>query len=618
MLQTSSQGSEFSDLWSAFSRSGSQAEYCQRWLDLQCARIPYAKNAILLLRTEQHSASNFTPIGQWPENGEALSAIVELADRVIEEQCGLVSDLDQQVTVDDIQVDLYGVAYPLKVDQQIAGVVAVAIATRAESALAYAMEQLQWGISWVELLVRRHQRSQLDSELPRLRSALEVLTSVLADDSFDASSMTFVTGLASALGCERVSFGVMRLGRIRIKAISNSAEFGKQMNLVKLVEAAMEEAVFQRGDITFPASDESALVVRDHTHLAEKHGCGAIYTLPLFQDEHYFGAVTLERTGERPFHVDELAAARAITALCGEALQLKQRNDRPLHSKVGESLYNQARRLLGPGYLGRKLALLMIAVLVVFFSLATDTYRVAADTRLEGAVRQAVVAPFDGYIDSADARAGDQVVREQLLSRLDDRDLRLERLHWVGERAKLQRQYEEALATHDRAKSKVLAAQLEQNQANLDLVERQLQRTALRAPFDGLVINGDLTQLIGSAVKQGDVLFEVAPLDAYRVIMWVDEHQIGEIAEGMAGRMVLKAMPEERFGLRISRITPITEARDGGNFFRVEAVLEGTSPRLRPGMEGVAKIEIGERNLFFTLTRDLARWVRLKAWAWTP
>ncbi|OQX42145.1 MAG: hypothetical protein B0D82_01485, partial [Candidatus Sedimenticola endophacoides] len=534
MLQTSSQGSEFSDLWSAFSRSGSQAEYCQRWLDLQCARIPYAKNAILLLRTEQHSASNFTPIGQWPENGEALSAIVELADRVIEEQCGLVSDLDQQVTVDDIQVDLYGVAYPLKVDQQIAGVVAVAIATRAESALAYAMEQLQWGISWVELLVRRHQRSQLDSELPRLRSALEVLTSVLADDSFDASSMTFVTGLASALGCERVSFGVMRLGRIRIKAISNSAEFGKQMNLVKLVEAAMEEAVFQRGDITFPASDESALVVRDHTHLAEKHGCGAIYTLPLFQDEHYFGAVTLERTGERPFHVDELAAARAITALCGEALQLKQRNDRPLHSKVGESLYNQARRLLGPGYLGRKLALLMIAVLVVFFSLATDTYRVAADTRLEGAVRQAVVAPFDGYIDSADARAGDQVVREQLLSRLDDRDLRLERLHWVGERAKLQRQYEEALATHDRAKSKVLAAQLEQNQANLDLVERQLQRTALRAPFDGLVINGDLTQLIGSAVKQGDVLFEVAPLDAYRVIMWVDEHQIGEIAEGMA------------------------------------------------------------------------------------
>ncbi|MES9872453.1 MAG: efflux RND transporter periplasmic adaptor subunit [Candidatus Sedimenticola sp. 6PFRAG7] len=618
MLQSSGQSSEFSDLWSAFSQSGNQVGYCQGWLDLQCARIPYAQSAVLLLRTDQADSKNFSAIGRWPNGDEPIPAILELAERVLDEQCGLVSELDDIATISDIQVSLFGVAYPLKVDQQIAGVVSVAIGAQADSALAYAMEQLQWGISWIELMVRRHQRSNLESDLPRLKSAVEILASVLADETFDQSCMTFVTELASALECERVSYGLMRLGRIKVKAISHSAEFGKQMNLVKMLESAMEEAVFQRSDITIPAGPDNSLVIHDHTLLADKHGCGAIYTLPLFQGERYTGSVTFERPRDRVFSHADLESARSITALCNEALLLKLKNDRPFIQKTAEFLYRHAKRLLGPGYLGRKLFIIMTALVAGFFYYATDTYRVAADVKLEGAIRQAVVAPFDGYIESADARAGDEVSKDQLLSRLDDRDLRLERMNWVSERAKLQRQYEESLAKHERAEAKVLAAQLEQNQANLDLVERQLDRTSLRAPFDGLVTSGDLSQLIGGTVRQGEVLFEVAPLDAYRLIMWVDEHQISDIGTGMQGHMVLKAMPDERFALEVSRITPITEQREGGNYFRVEALLKKTSLRLRPGMEGVAKIEVDERRLISILTQDLLRWLKIKAWAWMP
>ena len=104
--------------------------------------------------------------------------------------------------------------------------------------------------------------------------------------------------------------------------------------------------------------------------------------------------------------------------------------------------------------------------------------------------------------------------------------------------------------------------------------------------------------------KQGDVLFEVAPLDRYRLIIWVDEHQISEIQPGMSGYLVLKAIPEDSFAFIVDRLTPINEARDGGNYFRVEAMLENASIRLRPGMEGIAKIEVGERKLISILTRD--------------
>jgi len=151
----------------------------------------------------------------------------------------------------------------------------------------------------------------------------------------------------------------------------------------------------------------------------------------------------------------------------------------------------------------------------------------------------------------------------------------------------------------------------------LDLVESRLERTTLRAPFAGFVISGDLTQRLGGAVQQGEVLFEVAPLDAYRVILWVDEHQIADIAEGDTGTLVLKALPDENYTISVTRMTPITEAREGGNYFRVESLLESPSPRLRPGMEGVGKIEVGERKLISIFTQPLIRWLKLQYWAWS-
>ena len=62
-------------------------------------------------------------------------------------------------------------------------------------------------------------------------------------------------------------------------------------------------------------------------------------------------------------------------------------------------------------------------------------------------------------------------------------------------------------------------------------------RTRLVAPFDGVVVKGDLTQSLGSPVAKGDVLFEVAPLDGYRVILSIDERDISDVREGGRGRL---------------------------------------------------------------------------------
>ena len=70
--------------------------------------------------------------------------------------------------------------------------------------------------------------------------------------------------------------------------------------------------------------------------------------------------------------------------------------------------------------------------------------------------------------------------------------------------------------------------------------------------------------------------------------------------------------------MTLAKITPVSTARDGRNFFRVEARLDEPSQRLRPGMEGVSKITVGSRRLIWIWTHRLVDWVRLWAWSWWP
>jgi hypothetical protein len=41
-------------------------------------------------------------------------------------------------------------------------------------------------------------------------------------------------------------------------------------------------------------------------------------------------------------------------------------------------------------------------------------------------------------------------------------------------------------------------------------------------------------------------------------------------------------------------------------------------PYLRPGMEGVGKVEVGERKVLWVWTHGLTDWLRLALWRWMP
>ena len=114
------------------------------------------------------------------------------------------------------------------------------------------------------------------------------------------------------------------------------------------------------------------------------------------------------------------------------------------------------------------------------------------------------------------------------------------------------------------------------------------------------------------------MLFQIAPLDSYRVILQVDEREIADISTEQRGQLVLSGSPDDPLPFKVRRITPVSTASEGRNYFRVEAELDQAPERLKPGMEGVGKIEVDTRKVVWIWTHEAMDWLRLKIWNWLP
>jgi multidrug efflux pump subunit AcrA (membrane-fusion protein) len=190
----------------------------------------------------------------------------------------------------------------------------------------------------------------------------------------------------------------------------------------------------------------------------------------------------------------------------------------------------------------------------------------------------------------------------------------------VGEESQSEKRYLQAMAVGTPAEVRILAARKEQLKAQRELADEQLLKMRVLAPHDGVIASGDLSQSIGSPLERGQVVYSLAPLEDFRVILEVPDSEIDECAVGQEGVIVLTAMPDREISIKIERLTPVSSAKEGLNYFRVEAALleETDSNLFRPGMEGVGKVAVGRRGLLWTWTHSALDTMRLLIWKWTP
>jgi len=481
------------------------------------------------------------------------------------------------------------------------------------------LDRLATGLDWLAWDLARSPTSARATQAFGAARSLDLLASALEERPLTATAMALTTELATLLGCERVSLARFEGGELEIDAISHSARLDARTQLARDLIASMQEAIDQDAVVVFPQpADRAPLAVEAHRRLAEGQSLAGVWSLPLRDGEDWIGCLLVELAAGQSPPPGALAWLEQLGSLLAPILAQRRQRQSTLGEGLRRLLSEDLPEALGWGNLNVRLAVAAGVVLLCLLAALPATHRVASPARLEGVVQRAIVAPMQAYVAESRYRAGDLVEAGQVLGVLEDADLKLEARKWQAVRAQRSKELRAAIAEQNRSQARILQAQVEQADAELALIEEQRRRTRLVAPFDGVVTHGDLSQALGSPVERGEVLFEVAPLDDYRIMLEVDSRDIARLQAGQTGELTLEALPGRSLDLTVRRITPIAVSEDRRSYFRVEAALDGEAGGLRPGMNGVAKIAVGERSLLWIWTHSVVEWLRFAWWAWLP
>ena len=603
-------------LWDAFVLAKTSDEFCRAWLALICGQVAGARAAAILV--EGIEARAFVPIAAWPETAPDMARLSGVVERALNEKRGIVQpDISEGVRFTHI-------AYPVFVGERVGGVVAMDTGGSADEVQA-ALRHIHWGSAWLANMFAKRELELANASRDRLGTVLEITALALRHGKFQQALFEVANELRQRFKGSRVAIGLVENATVKVAALSEAATFEKNASIVKAYTSAMEEAYDEGKPIcvstvsrAVAGSVADAAPHPQHTALLACSGDTDVVSFPLFQGARCLGVLVLEKSGESGFDAADMAWLDAFGSLLTPIIEQRKAAERSALGRVVSEGRSVLEKLFGPRHLVWKAAASLTVLVLAVLLLVHIDYRVSAKTVIEGEIQRVVAAPFEGFIGASFVRAGDTVKQGQALAQLDDRDLKIEQVRWASERDQNDNKLREAMATHDMTAMQVIGAQLRQSEAQLALVTEKIERAHLIAPYDGVVVSGDLSQQIGSPVESGKKLFEVAPLQSYRVILQVDEREIRHVKEGQAGQMVITGIAGDPMPLRVVKVTPVATAQDGKNFFRVEASLGDAASRLRPGMEGVGKIEVGSQQLWWILTHSFTDWLILSVWTWMP
>jgi multidrug resistance efflux pump len=501
-------------------------------------------------------------------------------------------------------------AFPLRAGDRPVGAVAIEVDNPASASDDAVLARLRQSATRLFPLLAPAQ-----PPVPGPVDVLRLQATLLSHRRLSEAATALANELASMLRCSRVSVGLVESRRARVIAVSHSAGTAPRGRAFGPVAAAMDEAIDQGAAVTYPTPEQGKpRITLAHAELNKSSG-NVTLTLPLVAERRPVGALTLEFGPDGSFIQDEVETLENLASLVGPLLLLKRDAERSWWQRLRHSLRTSLAHLFGPGHPLVKAAVASTVTAAMLLTLIPIAYRVGAPARLEGQIQRSIVAPADGFLQQVYVRPGDSVKAGQKLVELAQQDLQLERQKWQSTLAQHENAYGAALAKGDRSQLAISLARMQEAQAQLDLVEQQLVRARLDAPFDGVVIKGDLTQSLGAPVQKGDVLLTVAPAGQFRLIVEVDEQDIADLQVGQQGRLALAALPDDIMALTVERITPVASTAEERNFFEVEARL-ANAPGLRPGLRGVAKIDAGVRPLAWVWLHRAAAWLRMTLWTW--
>lgn len=223
-----------------------------------------------------------------------------------------------------------------------------------------------------------------------------------------------------------------------------------------------------------------------------------------------------------------------------------------------------------------------------------------------------VAADVAGRVLQTSAERGDFVAKGAVLARLDARSAALSRTEAAAQVESARVQRETSKLECERAErlfsaNAISRSELDRTRASCEssdhseraararqsMAEKGLTDATIRAPFAGMVVERDVS--IGEYVTPGRRVATLVELDPLRLELTVPERASAAVQVDGPVEFRVKAFPGERFSAKIRYIGPVL--RRATRDLVVEAIVENSKHRLRPGTFCEAELRVGDERL---------------------
>lgn len=574
----------------------------EQWLGLMCQMLPK------VIRASVVRAGTLEPLACWPDANIDAQDLDTAATLCGNRSAPVVSSGKHAATQEATMM----VAFPLTIPNQANGVFCVELFAGQEQQTVI-LQLLQWGQNWLQWLSQVQTGSQLAFENNK-DSTFVIFKQLFKCETSTEMCMTLATMLANEFDLDSVSVGFCENGQVKIVANSHHPRIDGRGDSSRLLQDCLQESIENRASYEYPLQQNDA--GNAHERYAISESITWLKSFPIQANDATFASLLCERQQGQPLISGFDEKLESLLALAGPLLKIKQSAEMSIWQKAKQQWIDYLNRTRNGAFSPSTLITVSLVTLFCILWLAKGTFRITAEAQLEGKIQRVVVAPEDGHIRASNLRAGDSVSQGDILAQLDDRELKLELRRWQNKKAEYKQQYDKELMVLDQSQMQVAKAQIAQAEAHIEMYERRLARTQLLAPISGVLISGDLSQSLGRPVERGEVLFEVAPQNEFRLVLKVKENHIRHIKADMEGHLYLTAVPSSTIPFKVERVASVFDLTEGEVYYRTEAILDTRLEQLRPGMSGYGKIEVGKRSYLWILGHEVLAWIELKLWSW--
>jgi len=152
-------------------------------------------------------------------------------------------------------------------------------------------------------------------------------------------------------------------------------------------------------------------------------------------------------------------------------------------------------------------------------------------------------------------------------------------------------------------------ATLQQRQAMLDSARIELERTFIRSPIDGVVIERSVEsgQTVAASLSAPKLFTIANDLSQVQIEAQVDEADIGQVAAGNDVTFTVAAFPEEKFQGKVEQIRLAPVSLQNVVTYTVVIAADNASGHLLPGMTANVDIVSGEHSNVLAIPSEALR-----------